>query len=102
MPAPNVLERSSELDRLGVAVKAAARGDGGVVLIQGSAGIGKTELLRATRTMAGDEGLVTLTATASELDRDFPFGLVHQLFDAVLTASDDERRERLRPTAEAA
>src|SRR4051812_31568647 len=95
MPPANVLERSSELDRLGVAVQAAARGDGGVVLIQGSAGIGKTELLRATRAMAGEGGLTVLRATASELDRDFPFGLVHQLFDAVLTASGDERRARL-------
>lgn len=95
MAAPNVLERGSELDRLGVAVQAAARGDGGVVLIQGSAGIGKTELLRATRSMAAGEGLVTLGAAASELDRDFPFGLVHQLFDAVVTATEADRRARL-------
>lgn len=92
-----ILEREVELGRLdGLLDDVAAGGDGAVVLVEGPPGIGKTALLQT----AGEQAerrprLVVLRGIASELDRDFPFGLVHQLLDPVLAAADDERRARL-------
>ena len=66
-----------------------------MLLLEGPAGIGKTSLLRSARDVAEQRGLVTLAATASPLDRDFPFGLVLQLLGPALEGADDARRERL-------
>jgi hypothetical protein len=54
-------------------VAAVERGHGGVLVIQCTAGIGKSALLRAVCEQATDQGLRTLTARASELERDFGF-----------------------------
>jgi hypothetical protein len=66
-----------------------------VVLLDGPAGIGKTSLAQAVREAARERGFAVLAATGSELDRDFPFGLVHQLLDGVLAGAEPERRGRL-------
>ncbi len=92
-----ILERDAELGRLDALLdEIAAGGDGAVVLVEGPPGIGKTALLRT----AGDQAerrprVVVLRGIASELDRDFPFGLVHQVLDPVLASADEERRARL-------
>ena len=92
---PLVLEREAELSALEAAIDRAAAGEGGVVLVEGPAGIGKSLLLREARRLAAASGVATLTAVASELDRDFPFGLAHQLLDPVLGGADDAAREAL-------
>ena len=63
-----------------------------MVLIEGPAGIGKTRLLAAARERAA-RGMTVLTARCSELEREFSFGAVRQLFEPV--ARDGERRARL-------
>jgi predicted ATPase len=63
-----------------------------VVLIEGPAGIGKTRLLAAARER-GARGMTVLTARCSELEREFSFGAIRQLFEPV--ARDAERRARL-------
>jgi predicted ATPase len=68
-----LLERESELARIEQTVAAVERGHGGVLVIQCAAGIGKSALLRAVCERATDQGLRTLTARASELERDFGF-----------------------------
>jgi predicted ATPase len=68
-----LLERESELARIEQTVAAVERGHGGVLVIQCTAGIGKSALLRAVCERATDQGLRTLTARASELERDFGF-----------------------------
>ncbi|MBB4663570.1 AAA family ATPase [Conexibacter arvalis] len=90
-----VLEREEELALLDAAAAAAARAEGSVALIEGPAGIGKTALLRAARAAARERGLTVLGGVASALDRDFPFGLVHQLLDPLLAAAGPDRRARL-------
>jgi hypothetical protein len=90
-----VLERDAELAQLRAAVAGAAVGDGALVLVTGAPGIGKTALLRAGREAAAGAGFAVLGATASELDRGFPFGVVHQLLDGVMAGADPERRARL-------
>ncbi|HEX8102649.1 MAG TPA: AAA family ATPase [Solirubrobacteraceae bacterium] len=94
--APQVLlERDGERDVLDTLVHDAVLGRGGIAIADGPAGIGKTALLAAAREAAAAQELTVLAATASPLDRDFPFGLVHQLFDPVLAAADEERRASL-------
>jgi predicted ATPase len=51
------------------------------VLIEGPAGIGKSGLVAGLRGRAGDE-LLVLAARASELEREFAFGVVRQLLEA--------------------
>jgi AAA ATPase domain len=91
-PGP-LLERERELEALGAAVGAAADGTPGLVLVEGPAGIGKSRLLAAARTLADERGVGVLAARGGELERDFPFGIVRQLFESLLI--DDSARSHL-------
>lgn len=85
-------ERSSELAALHDALERSRQGSGGVVVISGAPGIGKSALLAAARGAAHDHRV--LTARASELEASFPMGLVRQLLaPAVGGAGEEERRE---------
>ena len=86
--AANLLERQSEMDAIARAVDQAAAGRGQVVVIEGEPGIGKTALLGAVEHVAGKTGMRTLTARAGELERDFGFGVVRQLFEGVAREGD--------------
>ena len=92
MDAP-LVERERELEALGRALEAARRGEGGAAVVEGPAGIGKSRLLAAAGAAADD--LEVLRARGSELERDFPFGVVRQLFEPVLFGAADVERERL-------
>jgi DNA-binding CsgD family transcriptional regulator len=78
-------EREAELAALSQAVADARDGTGGLVVIEGPAGIGKSRLLAETRTAAFAQGLAVLTARGTDLERDAPFGVVAELLAAVLT-----------------
>src|SRR5262245_51228017 len=96
----SLLERSTEVEELRTALERAAEGEGAVVLIEGEAGIGKTTLLRESRRIAGELGITPLTARASELEREYAFGIVRQLFQAPLARmADDERAQALSGAA---
>ncbi len=98
--ATSLLERSADLELIGDAVGAAASGAGSVVLIEGEAGVGKTELLQASRLTAAEAGLTALAARASELEREYGYGVVRQLFQAPLAELDaDARAEALSGAA---
>jgi DNA-binding CsgD family transcriptional regulator/tetratricopeptide (TPR) repeat protein len=88
-----LLERERELEEFERLRAAARRGEGAAAVVEGPAGIGKTRLLAAAG--EGAEGLEVLRARASELERDFPFGVVRQLFEPVLFAAGEEQRSRL-------
>lgn len=95
-----ILERDAELGRIDDLLdEVVTGGDGAVVLIEGPPGIGKTAVLREAGARAesrrGGGGVTVLRAIGSELDREFPFGLVHQLLDPVVAGADDARRARL-------
>jgi DNA-binding CsgD family transcriptional regulator len=95
-----LLERSADLEAISAAIQRASDGMGACVLIEGEAGIGKTELLRAARQIAADVGLTVLTARASELERDYAYGVTRQLFQAPLTdLNSDERAQALSGAA---
>lgn len=85
-----LVERDRELRSLAEVVDSLAAGQGGMALIEGPAGIGKTRLLGAARGLAEESGVRTLAARASELEREFPFGVVRQLFEPALAGADRE------------
>ena len=64
--------------------------DGGVLLVEGAAGIGKTSLLQRVRGFARGAGVRVLEASGGELERDFPYGVVRQLFGPVMHEVDAE------------
>ena len=87
-----LVEREGELASLDALIADAIEGSGRLALIEGPAGIGKTQLLSEARERASDS-MTVLVARASELEREFPFGVVRQLCEALL--ADPEQRERL-------
>ena len=75
---------------------AARRGGGRFVVIEGSAGIGKTRLLAEGRAIAGSAGMRVLAARGGEFEGGFAYGIVRQLFEPLLaSASPDLRAELL-------
>ena len=85
--------RERELEELGRVCAATRQGEGAAAIVEGPAGIGKTRLLAAAGESADD--LVVLRARASELERDFAFGVVRQLLEPVLFAAGKDERGRL-------
>jgi DNA-binding CsgD family transcriptional regulator len=95
-----LLEREPELRQMQDAIRQAGTGGGGLVVIGGPAGIGKTALLRAAACMAENAGVRVLRARATDLEQEFSFGVVRQLFEAPLArASAGEREALLRGAA---
>ncbi|MGH2992513.1 MAG: ATP-binding protein, partial [Solirubrobacterales bacterium] len=90
-----LLERDRELDELGDALTGAQQGRGRVVLVEAPAGLGKTSLLAAASEIAAEAGMAWLRARATELERDFAYGVVRQLLEPALAEASDPERERL-------
>jgi DNA-binding CsgD family transcriptional regulator len=88
----NLLERDGELASLESLIDDAAAGRARLALVEGPAGIGKTSLMLEARRRAGEAGMRALAARGSELERQFPFGVVRQLFEPLLV--DPERRKQ--------
>jgi DNA-binding CsgD family transcriptional regulator len=98
-----LLERSAELARIESALADARAGQGRFVVVEGPSGIGKTELLAATRAASAERGMRVLRARGTELEREFAFGVARQLFEPPLAdASEPERGELLQAAAGAA
>jgi predicted ATPase len=95
-----LLERGEELARIESAFETARAGHGTSVVVEGPPGIGKTALLAAAHTAAARSGLRVLRSRGAELERDFAFGVVRQLFEPALAeASAAQRDELLQSTA---
>jgi len=92
---PALLERDAALALIDQHLNQAIAGRGSLLLFEGPAGIGKTSLVLAATRRARERGLVTLSARASELERDFAYGLVRQLFEAPLVAAGPSERTEL-------
>jgi RecA/RadA recombinase len=95
-----LLEREHELDRLGGRLDAAGGGEGGLVVIQGAPGLGKTSVMRAAVVEAQRRGFAVARARGAELEREWPFGIARQLFEPALrSCSADERAQLLAGAA---
>jgi class 3 adenylate cyclase/DNA-binding CsgD family transcriptional regulator len=98
-----LLERDRELDLLAGAVAAARAGHGVLVLIEGPAGIGKTRLLARGADAGTTSGMLVLRAHGAELEQDYSWGVVRQLFERwMLDQAPDERGRLLIDSAEPA
>lgn len=90
-----LLERDHEVQALAALIAAAGAGEGGVVTIEGEAGIGKTSLLDRAATLGRESGCRVLRARATALEADFGFGVVRLLFERAVARADAGERERL-------
>src|SRR5829696_6768784 len=88
----DLVEREREVHALDALLDDALGGDGRVVLIEGPAGIGKSRLLEHARRRGEAAGALVLAARSSELEREFPYGVVRRLLEARL--ADPAERER--------
>src|SRR5688572_26714940 len=90
--ATPLAERDAELAAIEAALLSAREGTGSLLLVEGPAGIGKTALAAAARERAAASGMRVLHARGTELERDFPFGLVRQAMEPLVRARDDRDR----------
>src|SRR6266700_3679933 len=98
--AEPLLERNAELARIESALAEVRTGRGRFLVIEGPAGIGKTALLAEARTAAVEGGMRVLRSRATQLERDFAFGVVRQLFEPPLVeAAELERADLLQGAA---
>lgn len=96
-----MFEREAELELLAGMVEAALGGRGSCVCVEGPPGIGKTSLLTAASGLGHERGMRVLDARGGELEREFPFGVVRQLFEATVVGLEDDARERVVDAAAA-
>jgi DNA-binding CsgD family transcriptional regulator len=92
---PALIEREGQLQVAESLLAQARSGHGSMLTIEGASGLGKSTLLRAVCELAAGERAEVLSATGRELERDFTFGVVLQLFEARLALADDEERTAL-------
>ncbi|HET9781490.1 MAG TPA: AAA family ATPase [Candidatus Dormibacteraeota bacterium] len=85
-----LLERESELATIS---KALVRG--GVIMVEGGAGIGKTSLLAASAARAQEAGHEVLRARGSELEEGFALGVVRQLFERRVMRTQGRERDAM-------
>jgi DNA-binding CsgD family transcriptional regulator len=90
-----LFEREAELESLAGVVDAALGGGGGCAYVEGPPGIGKSALLAAACGLGRERDMRVLDAGGGELEGEFPFGVVRQLFERVVTELDDASRERV-------
>jgi len=96
----SLVEREDELGAIDALLEDARRGRGGVLVVEGPAGIGKTSLVRRARDEADARGILVLDARGGVLESRIAFGVVRQLFEPVLRRAG--RRERDQLLADAA
>lgn len=92
---PDLLDRDAQLTRLQDLLRRACEGNGGVAIVNGAAGSGKTALLDAFCAAAGATGARVLRARASEFEQELSLGVVRQLFADTVAALDTATRARV-------
>jgi DNA-binding CsgD family transcriptional regulator len=87
----SLLEREREL----AAAEELMGRESGALLIEGGAGVGKTALLDAACGIGAGLGRQVLRARGSELEADFAYGVVRQLFERRLIGTEASERDAL-------
>ncbi len=95
-----LLEREAELAMISSGLEGALQGEGSILLVEGEAGIGKSELLRAATARAVDKGVRVMRSRASELEHEYAYGIVRQLLVPVFaTMTSDAQADVLQGAA---
>src|SRR5439155_24386699 len=94
-PQPALLEREAEIAAIHGLAAAARGGTGRLLVLEGRSGIGKTRLVAEVRGAAEAAGLEVLAARAGELEQEFAFGVVRQLFEPLLARTSAAERAEL-------
>ena len=101
MLCPDLVGRESELSQLEDALLSTLRGEGGVVIVGGEAGSGKTRLVNALAASARGLGCVVLSGGCSEAELSLPYLPFLEAIGNHLQAQDvAQLRERLGPAAD--
>ena len=87
--------RLRERERELAAVEVLLERRGGVLVVEGRAGIGKTSLVEVACSRADELGYEVVRARGSELEAGFAFGVVRQLFERRLAGAGTGEREAL-------
>src|SRR5512133_145240 len=90
-----LLEREVQVAALRALADAAKSGGWRFVVIEGTAGIGKTRLLAEVRAIASSAGMGVLAARGGELEGEFAYGIVRQLFEPLLAVASADLRVEL-------
>jgi DNA-binding CsgD family transcriptional regulator len=90
-----LLEREGEIGQASKLIDSLGGGEGRLLLVEGAGGIGKTQMLQAIREAARERGARTLSARASELERQSPFNAVRTLLEPSVARAPPDERERL-------
>lgn len=85
-PAGELLDRAAELSLITATLASARAGTGSALLLEGSAGIGKTSLLTHACQQAAAGGLMVLAARSAEFESGYAWGVVRQLFEPEMRA----------------
>jgi DNA-binding CsgD family transcriptional regulator len=91
----DLFERDGELSRIDALLASARAGNGGVLVVTGPAGIGKSSLLGEARELAQLSGMRVLSGRGGELEGDFSFGVARQLFERLLATAAGAQRDAL-------
>jgi DNA-binding CsgD family transcriptional regulator len=83
-----LVDREVEIAAIAAAVALAPASNGGMLVVRGPAGIGKTALLRASERLAAEQSVIVLRARAAPFERAFPYGVVRQLFEPLLARGE--------------
>ncbi|MGH9182062.1 MAG: ATP-binding protein, partial [Acidimicrobiales bacterium] len=86
-----LIGRDAELAVLRETLDHASRGTGGIVLVEGEAGIGKTRLLAEALALAVERGFTVLSGAADEVASDRPFGALVEALALDGAPPDSER-----------
>src|SRR6266550_2745068 len=96
-----LLGRDAEISLLEDALLATLRGDGGVVIVGGEAGMGKTRLVNDLVTRARRRGSVVISGACSEAELSLPYLPFLEAIGNYLAREDvSALRERLGPAAD--
>jgi DNA-binding CsgD family transcriptional regulator len=94
MAVAGLLERERELEILRRALSAGAGGKGRAVMLEGSAGLGKSRLLETARELGAATGVSVLFARTEELEMALPWSLARTLLARGLEGIPASRRRR--------
>ncbi len=90
-----LLEREAEVSAIKAVVATAAAGAGRMIAVEGRPGAGKTRLVSEARRLASAAGFEVLAARSADLEQEFAYGVVRQLFEPYLASLESAKREQL-------